>query len=377
MKYDFKDRCWVEVDLDAIKHNVEWIERVKAPNEKIMAVVKSNAYGCGAKIVTNMLENEFKINDWSVANAYEAIKLRQDGVKGNILIFGYTPICEIKKIYELGITQTLISEEYAEFLHLEAKRLGVKLRVCIAVDTGMHRVGFKSNSDFLKVFNCENFEVEGVYSHLCQADSLNKAQIEFTKRQVDLFDRLTQGLKGRHIQNSAAIITRTGRGYDYIRPGIIIYGLNPSREVASKDIRCAVSLKSVISMVKTVKQGEQVGYGGKYKAPRQMRIATVPVGYADGYSRLFSNRGKVLVNGKIAKVVGVVCMDQLMIDVTDISCGFEDEVTLLGGVDGESIDINQAAESIGTIGYEVISGISNRVPRVYIKRDKITDVVYL
>lgn len=377
MESEIIDRCWAKINLDSLLSNAKWIINNKSSNEKIMAIVKANAYGCGASMVAKTLYSDLKIDNWAVASIYEAEKLRNDNIKGNILILGFTPISQVEKLVKLNVTQTILNEQYANLLNEKAASLGLKVKVQIALDTGMNRIGFLKGEDHYKVFKMPNLEVCGAYTHLSHADSFKSDAVEYTKNQIDDFIKRTKNIKNLHCQNSAAIITKAAKGFDYIRPGIILYGLKPSEEVYCDELKEVLSFKSVVAMIKEVKKGAEIGYGRTYKALKDTKIATIPIGYADGYPRLLSNKGEVLIKGKRCKIIGNVCMDQIMVDVTDVDCKMGDIVTIIGDDGNESIKADDLAKKIGTIGYEIICNISQRVPRVYYKDNKLIEVKYL
>lgn len=357
-------RCWAEIDLNAVKNNFCVLQN-KLHGALPMPVVKADAYEHGALIISCLLQEKYGVEAFAVSNLDEARQLRKGGIKGLLLILGYTPVEEAKELSALGVTQTLLSAEYAEQLNRQAQRLGVTLSTHIAVDTGMSRIGFPWTTKGLKDLHWSNLKVEGVFTHLCHADSTDPDAREFTKQQVVRFEEATAGMTGRHIQNTAGVLTDMGAGYDYARLGIALYGLSPSAEVTDSQLQPVMSLKSAISMIKTIPVGTTVGYSRTWRAERETVVATVPVGYADGYPHILSNRAEVLVHGQRAKVIGAICMDQLMLDVTGIEVAIGDEVTLLGRDGAESITAQDLAEQAGTIGYEIVCMVSKRVPRVF------------
>ena len=365
-------RCWTEIDLSVLKKNYHIYKNAQSEERTIMAVIKADAYGHGDVEVAKTLQKEGCF-DFAVSNYAEALKLRSHGIKGQILILGYTPIQHAQELFENEITQTLISEDYARSL----SEMGYPLKAQFAIDTGMRRIGL--NADDLN--NCERvireyedrFQLDGIFTHLCVADSRNEEDIEFTNEQIDKFNTLCERIKDMnlpytHCMNSAGGLWHSSPYSTHARLGIILYGLKPDYDLSLPEgIEPVLSWKSVISMVKHVNPGDTIGYGRTYLVEKPMVIATVSAGYADGYDRHLSNTGYVLVHGKKAKVVGRVCMDQLMIDVTDIPhvC-LSDEVVLLGKQGENCITADDLAHLIYTIGYEIICGITSRVERVYI-----------
>lgn len=363
-------RSWVEINLGNIISNYNIYKAQLPETQKIMAVVKADAYGHGEVNVAKCLQKE-GCQHFAVSNIDEGITLRECGISGQILILGYTPTSLASELLNYDITQTLLDEDYAE----KMSEKGIKAQ--FAVDTGMNRIGLdaddpeKCERTIRKYSNA--FKLTGLFTHLCVADT--QSEKEFTDLQIEKFKKVVDRVKNLklpfiHCMNSAGGLWSNAYG-NLVRLGIILYGLKPdfSNELP-EGIKSALKWKSVISMIKNVHPGETIGYGRSYKADREMIVATIPTGYADGYNRILSNKGKVLINGKAAPIVGRVCMDQLMVDITDISeVGVEDEVTLLG--DGYTPD--DMARDIGTIGYEVICDIGKRVSKVYIDSDSISD----
>lgn len=355
-------RSWVEIDIGTIVENYQ-IYKLEIGNiYDIMAVVKADAYGHGDNMVAQALQ-KVGCSSFAVSNIEEAINFRNGGIKGQILVLGYTPISAFKDLIEYDITQAILSEEYAQSL------AGKGIKAQFAIDTGMNRIGLDADD----VQHCEEtirkystlFRLNGLFTHLCVADTDDENW--FTSDQIAKFQRVASSVKDLklqyvHCMNSAGGLWHDPYG-DIVRLGIVLYGLKPDySNVLPQGIRPALEWKSVVSMIKPVQYGETIGYGRTYKANRDMIVATIPTGYADGYNRLLSNTGKVIIKGKAAPIVGRVCMDQMMADVTGIDVAFEDEVMLLG--DGYSAD--DMAHDIGTIGYEVVCNISKRVPRVYL-----------
>lgn len=371
MNESYIKRSWVEVNLKIIEDNYRIYRDTILNTSDIMCVVKANAYGHGDIEVALCLQ-EKGVEHFAVSNINEAVKLRQAGIEGQILILGYTPVTEVDKLLKYDITQAIISEEYAQILI--QKRFPVKCH--IAIDTGMNRIGIDANKPELceKIIReCHKFlKVTGMFTHLCVADSGDKENIAFTDLQIQKFQKiqyLVDDLKLSYIHyaNSAAGLWHCNNG-NLIRLGIVLYGLKPDyKNILPKGIVPALEWKSVVSMVKTIYPGETIGYGRTYLVKKEMKIATIPTGYADGYNRLLSNKGFVLIHGKKAPIVGRICMDQFMVDVSDIpNVKSEDEVILIGKSENELFLADDMAELIGTIGYEIVCDISKRVSRVYI-----------
>ncbi|MFY9139959.1 MAG: alanine racemase [Thermacetogeniaceae bacterium] len=372
---------WAEIDLDALKNNVQEMRRITDQNAQLMAVVKANGYGHGIEqIARTALESG--ANWLGVALLEEALLLRDKGITAPILILGYTPVDDAVEVINHDISQTIFTVEDARAFAAAAHRLGKKAKVHIKIDTGMGRLGFSPQGDTLdKIRNLSqlpDLDIEGIFTHFATADESDKA---FAEEQFMRFQQLLKQLaahhiyfKWRHCANSAAVIDLPYTHLDLVRPGIALYGYYPSPYVNRALVKLlpVMSLKARVSFVKEVPKGCSISYGRKYIAKKKTLIATIPLGYGDGYSRLLSNQGEVLIRGKRAPVVGRVCMDQLMVDVGhihDVQQG--DEVVLLGRQEGEEITADELAEKLGTISYEILCMISERVPRVYLcNKDK-------
>ena len=388
---NFLKRTWAQVNLDAIKNNYMEIRNIVRPETKIMCVVKADAYGHGAAILSK--EYEKLGADWlAVSNIEEAVQIRRYGVKLPILILGYTPVNMVKELSYYDISQAVFSLDYARELSDQALNNNVLVKIHIKLDTGMGRIGFSIQdierdknvvNTIEKIFDFKGIKVEGMFTHFAVSDEPGNG-VENTKTQYNNFIFVANELKKRgkeiplkHCGNSAAILNYPEMNLDMVRAGIILYGLFPS-DFVNHELRLQPSLefKTVVSMIKEVPKGTSISYGRTYITNKTTKVATVPVGYADGYLRAFSNKASMLINGKRVPVIGRVCMDQLMLDVTnipDIKTG--DEVTIFGQ-DGESnISINELANLAGTINYEIMCMISKRVPRVYIKENRVVDRV--
>lgn len=366
------NRSWVEINSQTIFNNLNIYKRhLKVPTYEIMAVVKADAYGHGDTVVSKYLSDN-GINHFAVSNIDEAIHIRESGAEGQILILGYTPAEKAEKLIQYDITQALLSEEYAEKIASQ----GLPIKCQFAIDTGMRRIGLNADDpgDCERVIRtyAKKLNLDGLFTHLCVADT--PEQNEFTEKQIRLFEEVTSrvsdlNLPYCHCMNSAGALWHHSDVSCFARLGIILYGLKPDYMNTLPDgIEPALAWKSVVSMVKEVKPGDTIGYGRSFSVEHPMRIATIPTGYADGYPRLLSNKGWVLINGYKAPIVGRVCMDQMMVDVTDIpDVEYESEVVLLGKCGDEVITADDLANLIGTIGYEIVCGISKRVDRVYVE----------
>ena len=365
-------RSWVEIDLEVLKNNYKIYAEKIGKEKEVMAVVKANAYGHGAPKVALALQSE-GCRNFAVSNVEEAMELRLAGVCGQILILGYTPIKALGHVLEHDLTQAVFSEEYAqkacEYLGEKSK----KMKVHFVLDTGMNRIGLSAKDPA----SCEkiirkyknSFFVTGMFTHLCVADT--PSEDEFTCGQIESFravaDRVRDlGLSYVHCLNSAGGLYQEGFG-DLGRLGIVLYGLKPDYEnTLPGGIRPAMQWKTVIAMLKTVPAGETIGYGRSYQTKRDTVVATLPTGYGDGYHRNLSNRGHVLIHGKKAPIIGRVCMDQMMLDVTDIpQAELLCKVTLMGKSGDEEISADDLARLDESINYQVICGVTKRVVRVY------------
>ncbi|WP_291637363.1 alanine racemase [Clostridium sp.] len=374
---------WAEVDLDKLAYNMREIRRV-ARSENIIAVVKADAYGHGAiDVAPVLLQNG--ANRLAVAVLSEAVELRNSGIECPIMILGFTPPNLIDDILKYDIEQSVFSYEFAKELSKMAKEKNKVARIHIVVDTGMGRIGYLPNDESVgEVYNISklpNISIEGMFCHFSTADEKDKT---YTYGQVKKYDDFYEKLKEKkvyinmkHIANSAAIIDLPETHYDAVRPGIILYGYYPSEDVNKENINLkpVMTLKANIVHIKTLPPGEYVSYGRKYKTEKVCVIATLPIGYADGYTRLLFEKGKVILKGKFAPVIGRICMDQCMIDVTDIDgVKIGDEVILIGEDENNKFTADTVAGLIGTINYEVICMIGKRVPRVYVKEGMVVNI---
>lgn len=374
---------WAEIDLNNLEHNMKEIAKL-CKGKEIIAVLKADAYGHGALDVARTLING-GATKLGVAVITEALELRDSGIDTPIVILGYTPLSFAKELIRNDIEQTVYTYECAAELSKEAQSLNKRVKIHVAVDTGMGRIGFLPTEQGLDEIEAlsklPNVDIDAIFTHFATADEADKS---YTLEQMEKFNWFCDALEKRgvnvgkkHIANSAAIIDMPDAYFDGVRPGILLYGYYPSYEVNREklDLKRVLTLKANISYVKTLPKGEYISYGRKFYTERESIIATIPIGYADGYSRQMLNKAKVIINGQLAPVVGSICMDQCMVDVTDIGQVKEgDEVILLGEQNGVKFDAEDMAEIIGTISYEVICMISKRVPRVYIRDGEIVKV---
>ena len=368
-------RCWAEISLPAVGHNIEEVRKRLAPNVRLLAVIKADAYGHGAVRVGKYLED--RVDYFAVATLEEAVELRENGIRLPVLILGYTSPSQYEDLVAFDITQTVYSRETAELLNREAQAQGKRARVHIALDTGMTRIGFQvteKEADIIaEIGKLPALELEGLFTHFACADQEDKAycamQLKKYDEMAELLERRGIRIPLKHVCNSAGIMEFDDYRYDMVRSGIVTYGLYPSEEVRKErlDLIPALEWKSRVIHVKEVGEGLGVSYGATYVTHgEKTRIATVSAGYADGYPRALSSRGRVLIHGQYASVLGRICMDQFMVDVSGIpDVKVEDIVTLVGR-DGENrISIEEVADPAARFNYEMACGISSRVPRIY------------
>ena len=377
-----------EIDLKAIAHNIKELRRITNDNAKLMAVVKANGYGHGAiEVASCALQNGAEI--LGVARIEEGIQIRNAGIDTPVLIFGYAVPEQAASLMEYDLIQSVHTSLAARELSEAVASRGKKLKIHLKIDTGMGRLGLlpqdytSKNSDAvsadaieetLAIADLKGLELEGIFTHFATADSADKSHAE---DQLDLFMSYLNRLQKagfeptvRHAANSAALIDMPQSHLDMVRPGIAIYGLNPSDEIINRQVilKPAMSLKSKIIQLKEVPAGFAVSYGSTYKTQKPTTIATVHVGYADGLNRLLSSRGQMLVHGQRAPIIGRVCMDLTMLDVGHIDrVQMGDEVVIFGRQHNASLTVDEMASLLNTINYEIVTSITTRVPRVYLK----------
>lgn len=385
-KLESYQRVWAEVDLDAIWENMVHMKENIAENTKILAVIKTDGYGHGGVPIAKMLEQLDFMFGYAAATYEEAHVLREAGVKKPILILGYTfPYCYEELIRE-EIRPAVYRRDTVEELAAAAAKVGKKAKVHIKVDTGMGRIGITPDEEGLEfvrfLIEHPELEVEGIFTHFAKSDEADKTS---ANHQLELFQNFIKKIQTelgitipvKHCSNSAAILEMPQANMDMVRAGITTYGLYPSEEV-SKDIvplRAAMSLYSHIVYCKMIHAGQSVSYGGLFTAQKDTRVATIPVGYGDGYPRSLSGRGYVLIHGKRAPILGRVCMDQFMVDISEIPEAMDgDKVTLLGMDGTERITAEELGELSGRFNYEFVCDLGKRIPRVYIQHGEITEV---
>lgn len=389
---DFVRRTWAEISLDAIAHNFNEIKQKISGRAKICCVIKADGYGHGAVELARVYE-ALGADFFAVSNIDEGIEIRSAGVRLPILILGYTPVCDAQRLARYNISQAVFSQEYAAALSAQCAEYGCVCNIHIKCDTGMSRIGFmcqqfpRDNDSIEEICSAcalPNLRAEGLFTHFCVSDESDGGRA-FTERQYQNFRYVADALRQRgltiplcHCSNSGAIEDYEQTYCDMVRAGIILYGLSPSPKLADKlDLQPAMTLKTTVAYVKALRAGSDISYGRTFTAPKDMKIATVPIGYADGYVRQNAGEGYMLVNGRRAKIVGRICMDQTMLDVTDIDgVAVGDEVIVFGNGKYGEPTADSIAKNTDTINYEVVCLVGKRVPRVYYQNGKITDVMY-
>lgn len=377
-------RTWAEINLDAFKENMQSIRGCISKDTRVMAIVKADAYGHGAVNTAKFLLKN-GADSLGVATLEEAMELRKSGVDADILILGTTFSQECDDIVKYDIIPAVFSYEYAKKLSESAVKQRKQVKIHIKIDTGMSRIGYVTGVDddnvadeIVKISKLPNIFIEGIFSHLATADEKDE---EYTKKQFSEFltiynKVLERGLKIpiRHIANSAAIMMYPEMHLEMVRAGIILYGFYPSEEVDKKRLKLkrVMTLKSKITMIKEI-SGRGVSYGKTYIADSKTRVATVGIGYADGYTRLLNNKAKIIAKGKAVEVIGRICMDQCMIDVTNVhNINTGDEVIIFGE---DIVTADDIAKALGTINYEIVCMVSRRIPRNYLCEGKVVSTV--
>ncbi len=367
--------AWIEVDLAALSHNFAEVRRLVGERTAIAAVVKADAYGHGAVPVAQRLLSE-GADRLAVATLGEALELRSAGVEAPIMLLGYCGDMAVPIAVAAKVTLPVYSAKMAMLIEQTAAALGETAAVQLVVDTGMGRIGWQATdeavAEAVAVAAMPHIKIEGCFSHFAAADAADKSN---SYQQLAVYREFTDKLVAagvelplRNIANSAALMEMPEAHFDMVRAGIILYGYNPSEEVSRDllDLKPVMSLKAQLTCVKELPAGRMISYGGTYITRKPTVVATVPVGYADGWSRLQTNNGCVLVNGRRAPIIGRICMDQFMVDVTGLNAQVGDEAVLLGVQGDERIDADEIAGRIGTISYEVLSSLLPRLPRRFL-----------
>ena len=389
---DFVKRTWAEISLDAIEHNFHMIQEKIGGRAKICCVIKADGYGHGAVELAHIYER-LGADFFAVSNIDEGIEIRTSGVKLPILILGYTPVRDAQRLAQYNISQAVFSLDYAKALSAQCAEYGCVCKIHIKCDTGMSRIGFmcqefprddNSVKEICEACALTNLQPEGLFTHFCVSDEGDEGT-QFTKKQYENFSYVKNALESAglnipiaHCSNSGAIEDYDNTYCDMVRAGIILYGLAPSSKLYGKlDLQPAMTLKTTVAYVKNLKKDATISYGRTFTADRDMKIATVPIGYADGYVRQNAENGYMLVNGRRAKIVGRICMDQTMLDVSDIDdVKIGDEVIVFGTGENGEPTADTIAENTATINYEVVCLVGKRVPRIYYKNGVITEVMY-
>ena len=372
----YMPRVVAQIDVEAIAHNYRQIKKTIPKYTQIMAVVKADGYGHGAVEVAQILQQE-GVDYLAVAIAAEGAQLREVGITAPILVLGYTPATSVGVLIENDLTQTIFSYEMAKYISYESSKIDKKVKIHIKVDTGMGRIGFlphpTSIEEIVEINKLPNIDIEGIYTHFSSADEKDQT---YTKKQNSIFNGFLKELSEVdidipivHAANSAAIIMHKYTCSNMVRLGISLYGHYPSELAKSylAGLVPAMSLKTQVVHIKEVPKGQSIGYNRKHTTKDVTKIATIPIGYADGYSRGLSNQGRVLIRGEYAPVIGNICMDQFMVDVTHINyVAVGDEVVLFGKQDDNEITVEEIANLLDTINYEIICMIGKRIPRIYV-----------
>jgi len=366
---------WVDIDMQAARHNFQTVRQLVGEQVKICAIVKANGYGHGSVELSKLYVAE-GVDFLAVATIDGALKLRNAGIEVPILVLGWTPTEAYQAAVENDVRLTMYDLQEIKKLNEAAASKGKKALVHLKIDTGMTRLGFMATEENLEqiaqALALPNIEIEGIFSHFSKADEKSK---DYAYKQLAIFKDFVARLEEKtgyhipikHMANSAAIIDLPEAHLDMVRPGIVLCGLQPSSEMLNTaDLKPVLSWKAKVSRVQQVPAGTLIGYGGTYQAEKTMTVATIPVGYADGYDRLLSNKGYVLYQGKKLPIVGRVCMDQFMVDASsaaNLQTG--DEVILIGSQGDQSLTVTEMAEMLQTIDHEIICAIAARVPRIY------------
>ena len=371
-------RTWAEIDLKNLSFNFSQIKKKLDCRCKIMSIVKADAYGHGDKIVAKHLVNQ--VDFFGVATIAEAVSLRESGIDKPILVLGYTPVDFADTLSKYNIYQTILNFEYAKKLSDAALKKNQKINAHIKIDSGMNRIGFVPNKEnfgkLIETYKLSGLEISGIFTHFCVADEKDSENTQFTIKQFKIFEQTCKKLENaginlgiRHCCNSAATLKFPQMHLDMVRIGIGLYGpyIDNCEDFLEENLKPVLSLKSKVTMVKKINPGESIGYGRRFVAKKPMTIATICAGYADGLNRLLSCSGTVFLHQKPAKIIGSICMDQSMLDVSNIPDVAPDDEVILWGASEYNLNhnLNYIAKKINTIPYELLCNINKRVPRIY------------
>ncbi|MBE6903524.1 MAG: alanine racemase [Ruminococcaceae bacterium] len=376
-------RTRAEIDLSALAHNYIQIKKGLKSDTAVMAIVKADAYGHGAITVARELEAQ-GVTCFGVSSNDEAVQLRVNGIKIPILVLGYTNPESYNELLEYSITQTVFSYEQAKTISDFCIKKGKTMKIHLKLDTGMGRLGFMCSSDediektvseIKKVLELENLEFEGIFTHFAESD---KPESDYTQKQFSYFmkavEKIGYSFKYKHCSNSAAIINFPEMQLDMVRPGIILYGLLPSSKTKNIGLLPVMSLCTRVAQIKSFEKDTSISYSRTYKTTDKTKVAVLPIGYADGFARGLSGKIKVLIKGQPANIIGLVCMDMTMADISKIEdVRNDDNVLIFGKENGNILPVEQISDILGTINYETVCCISKRIPRIYIKDDKVIE----
>lgn len=375
---------WAEINLDNLAHNIKEVRRATNDNALVTAVVKADAYGHGSVAASKVfLDNG--ADRLAVATLSEAIELRENNIDAPILVLGYTPEYQVEDVIKNNVIQTIYNFEQAKAISDCSKAKKAICKIHIKIDTGMGRLGFYDKEEAVKeiskIKKLPNIDIEGIFTHFAVADEVDKRK---TIKQIQKFNWIINKLEDtgidipiKHVSNSAAIIDLPEYSFNMVRAGIMLYGLYPSPDVNKERVHLkpAMTLKAKVSNVKEVEPGTGISYGHIFVTDRKTRVATLPLGYADGYTRMLTGKAEASFNGNRVPIIGKICMDQCMIDATEIEdVKIGDEVILFGDGQNNTPHIDEIAEKLGTINYEIVCMISRRVPRVYVKSEEIIEI---
>ncbi len=380
-------RTWADINLDNLAHNYGLIRQNVPAGTKFLGVMKADAYGHGAVPMSHKLV-ELGAEYLAVSNLEEAVQIRRGEVRAPILILGYTPASYAEMMVFMDISQEVHSLEYARELDACLSNTNYILNIHLKFDTGMTRLGFSVDDTLeeklAELKALQHLHVEGAFTHFSSADSLAETDVAYTKAQFRLFEEAlscmdAMGIRPeiRHCCNSGAAILHPEFAMDMIRPGILVYGVHPSQDTVGKlDLRPVMTLRSTVAQIREIPAGSQVSYGRTFTAQKDFRMAVVPVGYADGLSRSLSGKGSFLLRGKEVPLVGRICMDMCMVDITHVpEAQVGDTVTIFGTDGDQTLTCDEIARQTGTIAYEVLCGVNKRIPRIYLSGGKESEVL--